>query len=435
MAVLTGGMAKDAALADSPSRATAYAWVVFALTFGLLLSDYMSRQVLNSVFPLLKADWGLSDAELGSLSGVVALTVGILTLPLSLAAARFGQVRSLIAMALCWSAATIGCALATGYGEMMIARLCVGVGEAAYGSVGIALILGIFPRHMRSTLTGAFMAGGAFGSVLGMAIGGVVAVHMGWRWSFGVMGLFGAALAFGFFLTVTERRLAKAGGKTAAATPDATARMDVRTAVTSLFSSVSVVCAYAGSGFQLFIMAAVIAWMPSYLNRYYALPADKAASLGALFVLIGALGMIGCGIATDRFSRTVPARKWLFAVAYALLSCILLTAAFALGPGTAQLVLIGAAMLTVAGTAGPAGAMVANLTPPAVHAAAFATLTLANNIFGLAPGPYLTGLLADRIGLDGALQWAPAVSIAAACCFLIGRRRYARDLGRLGTPA
>ena len=44
-----------------------YAWLVFALTFGLLLSDYMSRQVLNAVFPLLKAEWGLSDTRLGTL--------------------------------------------------------------------------------------------------------------------------------------------------------------------------------------------------------------------------------------------------------------------------------------------------------------------------------------------------------------------------------
>ena len=61
-----------------------YAWVVFALTFGLLISDYMSRQVLNAVFPLLKSEWALSDSQLGLLSGIVALMVGLLTFPLSL---------------------------------------------------------------------------------------------------------------------------------------------------------------------------------------------------------------------------------------------------------------------------------------------------------------------------------------------------------------
>ena len=48
-----------------PAVSRTYAWVVFALTFGLLISDYMSRQVLNAVFPLLKAEWALTDTQLG----------------------------------------------------------------------------------------------------------------------------------------------------------------------------------------------------------------------------------------------------------------------------------------------------------------------------------------------------------------------------------
>ena len=79
-----------------------YAWAVFALSFGLLLSDYMSRQVLNAVFPMLKAEWLLSDARLGSLSGIVALMVGLLTFPLSLLADRWGRVRSLVIAATVW---------------------------------------------------------------------------------------------------------------------------------------------------------------------------------------------------------------------------------------------------------------------------------------------------------------------------------------------
>ena len=68
-------------VAAAGRRAPAYAWLVFGLTVGLLLSDYMSRQVLNAIFPLLKHAWGLSDTQLGSLSGVVALLVGLLTFP------------------------------------------------------------------------------------------------------------------------------------------------------------------------------------------------------------------------------------------------------------------------------------------------------------------------------------------------------------------
>jgi MFS family permease len=66
--------------------------------------------------------------------------------------------------------------------------------------------------------------------------------------------------------------------------------------------------------------------------------------------------------------------------------------------------------------------MVANLTPAALHGTAFAVLTLANNAFGLAPGPIVTGWLADRIGLLGALQLLPAASLAAALTFYLASR-------------
>jgi len=80
-------------------RVSAYAWLVFALTFGLLISDYMARQVLSAVFPLLKTQWNLSDSQLGLLSGVVASAVGLLTVPVSLLADRVGRVKSIFAMA------------------------------------------------------------------------------------------------------------------------------------------------------------------------------------------------------------------------------------------------------------------------------------------------------------------------------------------------
>ena len=60
---------------DSARVSRAYAWAVFALTFGLMLSDYLSRQVIGAVFPFLKAEWALSDSQLGMLVSVVSLVV------------------------------------------------------------------------------------------------------------------------------------------------------------------------------------------------------------------------------------------------------------------------------------------------------------------------------------------------------------------------
>src|SRR4249919_4304853 len=270
-----------------------YAWAVFALTFGLLLSDYMSRQVLNAVFPLLKQEWALTDARLGLLSGIVALMIGLLTFPLSLLADRFGRVRSLALMAVVWSLATLGCGLAQQYPQMLVARFLVGVGEAAYGSVGIAVVLSVFPRHMRATLTGAFMAGGMFGSVLGMALGGAVAAHMGWRWAFAAMALVGLLLAVLYPLVVREKRISPAPPAGTGAAPAAPVG---RVSLRRLVDSRAVIGAYIGSGLQLFVGGTVIVWMPSYLNRYYAMATDVAGAVSALIVLASGVGMIACGV-------------------------------------------------------------------------------------------------------------------------------------------
>ena len=205
-------------MTKAPARkpdVSAYAWLVFALTFGLLISDYMARQVLSAVFPLLKAEWHLTDAQLGLLSGIVAVTVGVLTCPISLLADRIGRVRSIAAMALLWSIATLLCGLAATYNQMLAARVLVGVGEAAYGSVGIAVIISVFPERLRSTLTGAFMAGGLVGQVLGVAVGGALAATHGWRIAFAAIGATGLLLAIIYPLVVRETRSARRGGSAA----------------------------------------------------------------------------------------------------------------------------------------------------------------------------------------------------------------------------
>lgn len=401
-----------------------YAWIVFALTFGLLISDYMSRQVLNAVFPTLKSEWALSDSQLGLLSGIVALMVGLLTFPLSLMADRFGRVKSLALMAMLWSLATLGCALAENYQHMLIARFMVGVGEAAYGSVGIAVVVSVFPKSMRATLASAFMAGGLFGSVLGIALGGAIAAKLGWRWSFASMALFGLVLAALYPLIVKEARIAPQR------LTRTTSKVVLKRPLRTLYSTRSVVGAYLGSGLQMFVTGTLIVWMPSYLNRYYAMGEARAGSVAAIMVLCCGAGAILCGMLSDRLCRQSPLRKIEISIAYCLGSCLLLSLALMLPAGLAQLVLIGMGMLLVAGTNGTAAAMVANLTHYSVHGTAFATLTLVNNLLGLAPGPFITGRLSDLVGLHGALQWLVLMSIAAAVVFFYTRHYYLNDIAR-----
>ena len=427
---MAGPHLASAGAGNAVARPTAYGWLIFALAFGLLISDYMARQVLNAVFPLLKAEWSLSDAKLGLLSGVVALMVGLLTFPLSLLADRWGRVKSLTLMAVLWSLATLLCAMAQNYGQMLAGRVLVGVGEAAYGSVGIALVISVFPGSMRATLSSAFMAGGLFGQVLGVALGGEIAAGQGWRAAFMAIGLAGLVLAIAFPLLVRERKvdaLVRGDGPVA----DGNTAPAARPPLSSLFASRSVVLAYLASGLQLFAAGALPAWIPTFLGRYHHLPIDQAGRMSALLFLVCGTGMILCGMAGDRIARARPDRKITLAIAYCLGSAAALTLALQCAPGTAQLVLLGVAMFLVAGTTGPAGAMVANLTPLAIHGTAFATLTLAHNLIGLAPGPILTGRIADSIGLYAAFQWLPLVSLLSALVFALARRSYLADLGRV----
>jgi MFS family permease len=269
------------------------------------------------------------------------------------------------------------------------------------------------------------MAGGMFGSVLGMAAGGVLAQHFGWRWSFAGMAFFGLALGAVYPLIVRDSRL----GTVARRAPGK------KLSLSSLFATRSVVSAYVGSGLQLFISGSLIAWMPSFLNRYYSMGTDRAGVVSAAFVLCSGAGMIVCGMISDKLGRNSPTRKLSLAITFCLLCFVLLTGGFFLSAGPLQLALIAAGMFVAAGTAGTAGAMVANLTQVAIHGTAFATLTLANNLLGLAPGPFVTGALADALGLQTALLVIPAISLLAALAFFLGRRYYEHDLQRVNNVA
>ncbi|MFW0793095.1 MFS transporter [Gordonia sp. CPCC 205515] len=417
--------------APSRNRSRYYPWLVFALAFGLLLSDYMSRQVLSSVFPLLKQDWALADSQLASLTSIVALMVGLLTFPLSLIADRWGRVRSLVIMAVLWSVATLLCAVAQNYEQMLGARFLVGVGEAAYGSVGIALVLSVFAPRLHATLSGAFMAGGSFGSVLGVALGGIIAVNLGWRWSFAAMAVLGLLLVAAFRALVTEDKIARHAVDESAAPAAESAGKKFRAPVSSLFTNPAVVCAYIGGGLQMFTAAILLAWTPSFFFRYYGLPTDRAAMAAAGIVLLVGAGMVVCGFITDRLSRGDATRKWLIAIGFCSISLISLIVGFSLGTGPVQLIALGIGAFFAAGSSGPTAAMVANLTHSSIRASAMGTLTVANNLLGLALGPFIVGLLADHIGLLAALKLSPLVYIGAIAALVIGRRLHPVGMRKL----
>ncbi|MNQ77131.1 L-galactonate transporter [compost metagenome] len=405
---------------EAPKVSLGYAWLVFALTFGLMISDYMSRQVINAVFPSLKAEWALSDTQLGALVSVVALTVGVMSFPISLMADRWGRVKSVTLMAIVWGLATVACGLSGNFMAMLLARALVGLGEAGYGSAGGAILLSVFPRRLHATVVGAFLAAGLFGSVLGVMFGGVLAQHYGWRMAFIVVGAGGLILALIYPLVVREPAQRKVQSKAE--------RLPLKAVIRQLLTTRTALWTYLGSGLQMYIQGAVIAWIPSYLNRLHGMDMAKSATVAGALLLASGIGMIFGGVLADRLSRHNQRNRLRVPMAYALISSVILLVAFSLPPSTLQLAVIAIGLLIGAGFAGPSGAVVSDVTHASIRASALATLVLANNFIGLAPGPFVTGLLADIFNLQVAMAVVPLASLGAAYAYYRASRCYLDDM-------
>jgi predicted MFS family arabinose efflux permease len=407
------------------------AWFAFAMTIALMLFDYIDRQVIVSLFPYIKADWGLSDKQLGSLVSVVSVTVALGALPIALIADRGSRVKSIVVMATAWSVATISCMFTRSYSTLFSARAVVGLGEAGYGSVGAALLSSLFPARMRAALLASFFAAASVGSVLGVLLGGLIAARWGWQAAFGVVGVPGLVLALAY-LRVRDYRTVQLTPalQHATASTGSTARYIVKV----LTGSRTLLWLCLGGAAQLIVVSSVWAWLPSFLNRVHGMAPDQAAVRAALVVLAGAVGGVLWGFVIDRVGSGRPRNKLTTLATLCLLSLLAIAPTFWLStqPGLVApatqyaLIVVGGLLMTC--TAGPVSAMVIDVVHPGVRATGSSVLALIQNLLGLAVGPFITGLLSDSIGLNAALMLVPAFSLLAAAFFLRAARTYEYDL-------
>lgn len=399
---------------------TARAASLFAVLFAMMAVDFFDRQIVVSMFPQLRAQWPLSDRELGALVSIVPAVVALATLPLSWLADRWNRLRAVAMMAFVWSAATLACALATDYAHLLALRGVVGLGEAAYGTVAAAIVATAFPPRRHSTVLAAFLAAAVLGSVLGVALGGVIATRAGWRTAFLVAGAPGIALA-GLAL-VLARRWHDIGDDPAA---PAAAPMPLRAVVRVVARARTLQAASLGQGAQLLVAATVLAWMPTYLVRYHALAPDDAALAAAGLVLGSGVGSVAIAALADRLARRRPAARLAVAAVVGLVTACCLGIGFgALAPGAASLLAIGLGVSTMTGTLGPAVTVAMDVAPPPLRATFAAVLTFIQGVLGLAAGPYLAGALSDRVGLAAAMTAVSMASLGAAALFALASRTY-----------
>jgi MFS family permease len=409
------------------------AWFAFVMTLALLMVDYIDRQVIVSLFPFLRKEWGLSDKELGALVSVVSITVALGAVPVALFADRVSRVKSIVAMATMWSLATISCMFTRSYGALFAARSLVGLGEAGYGSVGAALIASHFPSRMRGALMAAFFAAASVGSVLGVMLGGVIATHYGWKAAFGVVGFPGLLLVL-LYLKVRDYQ-----------TVELTPRLDRAASSTgsafkaigrALVRSRTMLWVCIGAAAQLVVVSAIWAWLPSFLNREHGLAPDVAAVRSALVVLAGAVGSVVWGVIVDRAGARRPRAKLATLALMCCVSMVLLAAAFGAPhfgvalTKSAQFGLILAGAFVMTCTVGPVSAIVIDVIHPGIRATGASVLALFQNLFGLAAGPFIAGALSDAWGLTQALTVIPAFSVLAAVALLVASRSYEADMQR-----
>jgi MFS family permease len=191
---------------------------------------------------------------------------------------------------------------------------------------------------------------------------------------------------------------------------------------------------------QLIVVSTVWSWLPSFLNRVHGIAPDQAAVKAALVVLCGAVGSVVWGAVVDRAGARRPHGKLVAMAVLCVASLVVLAAAFgqehlhlALSPQE-QFALIAFGSFLMTCTVGPVAAVVIDVIHPGVRATGASVLALCQNLFGLAAGPFITGVLSDRWGLEAALTAMPVFAVIAAVAFMAAARSYEADVNRAGEP-
>ncbi len=434
--------------AVSPARVSWHTHYALAMLAVIYVFNYIDRLVISILIEPIKLEFGISDTQVGLLSGVAfAIFYTAFGFPFGRLSDRIGR-KPVIALAcIAWSGMTMLCGVATSFAMLLLFRIGVAVGEAGGTAPSVAMVADLYPPERRSRALSVFLMGPSLGAVVGLGLGGWIAQTYGWRTAFIVIGAPGVVLGLLLWLTVRAPRPAAPPRA-----PGASAE-HWRTTLRGLLATPAFGLIVAAGTLAAVMGYAIGTWNPSFLIRSHGLSMQHAGLLiGLGGGLTATVGTLLCGALTDRMVARDPG--WQLGIP--LIACLVsvpLGLAFYLWPVEPVFELGGlvvpqaylfylAFSFTATWWSVPCFGAISHLFPATRLAQATAIFVMAMTLFGVGLGPIVVGSLSDlfdaALGQE-ALRYALAASVLlyvpTALCLLAALPRYRRRLRGGAAPA
>ena len=388
-------------------KRSTYRFVVLAMLLLVYTFNFIDRQILGILAGPIKAELGLSDTQLGLLGGIAfALLYSTLAVPLALLADKTSRTWVITGSLAVWSGFTALCGLATGFWQLFLARLGVGVGEAGGVAPSYALITDYFPPEERARALSIYSLGIPLGAALGVLFGGYIAAAVDWRVAFIAIGIAGVLIAPLFRLVVREP--VRPAQKSSETTP-----------VSAVFGILA-----AKKSFWLLALGAASSsmlgyglafWFPQLLQRSFGLDLVQTSHFyGGVLLLGGIAGVLGGGFIGDRLGAKDRANYARFpALAFLLAVPLFAAGILSSSVGAAfALFLIPQALAYI--WLGPVITAVQHLVPAHMRATASASFLLINNLVGIGGGTFVLGAMSDALTQsygDQALRYSMLIAL------------------------
>jgi predicted MFS family arabinose efflux permease len=283
-------------------------WLLVALLWGAALLNYLDRQVVFSLFPLLQRDLGATPVQLGLLGSAFLWTYALLSPFGGYVADRVGRVRVILASVVIWSVATWATGHVSSIAGMLAARALIGASEAFYLPAALALISDRHDASSRSLATGLHQSGLYTGMVLGGAWGGWMGEAHGWRPIFTILGVAGCFYFALLWATLRREPTGAVGGAFFGSLGNLLRNGSYRWLIVSFIA-------------MSLTNWLVYTWLPLFLYERFHMSLG-GAGFSATFYLQAAsyIGVILGGLVADRWSRTTPGARLYVPIAGLLLA-------------------------------------------------------------------------------------------------------------------